>query len=61
MDEDREIIKDNKDNGNKLNISNKRAELSYNGQGEWGIQVGTGMGISGQGWVQSSEMERGKS
>ena len=29
MDEDREIIKDNKDNGNKLNISNKRAELSY--------------------------------
>ena len=30
MDEDREIIKDNKDNGNKLSISNKRAELSYN-------------------------------
>ena len=33
MDEDCEIIKDNENNGNKLNISNKRAELSYIGQG----------------------------
>ena len=31
MDEDCEIIKDNEDNRNKLNISNKRAELSYTG------------------------------
>ena len=32
VDEDCEVIKDNKNNGNKLNISNKRAELSYNGK-----------------------------
>ena len=46
MDEDHEVIKDNEDNGNKLNISNKKAELSYTvlllDEENWSSARGTG-------------------